>query len=131
MLPMAGISRRAFLAGTGVVAAGVIASRAGALGPAGKPMRLGGPIFVKSDDPAVLAKAHRDLGYRAAYAPSDLSLNDKDRIAGLVKEFARQDVVIAEVGAWKNMLDPDPVKRKDNVTYVHRETCSGRDARRA
>jgi hypothetical protein len=32
-------------------------------------MRLGGPIFVKSDDPAVLAKAHRDLGYRAAYAP--------------------------------------------------------------
>ena len=27
-------------------------------------------------------------------------------------------MVIAEVGAWKNMLDPDPVKRKDNVTYV-------------
>ncbi len=77
-----------------------------------KPMRLGGPIFVKSDDPAVLAKAHRDLGYRAAYAPSDLSVTDKDRIAGLVKEFARQDVVIAEVGAWKNMLDPDPEKRR-------------------
>ncbi len=81
-------------------------------------MRLGGPIFVKSDDPAVLAKAHRDLGYRAAYAPGDFSVNDTDRIAGLVKEFARQDVAIAEVGAWKNMLDPDPVKRKDNVTYV-------------
>ena len=83
-----------------------------------KPMRLGGPIFVKSDDPAVLAKAHRDLGYRAAYAPSDLSVTDKDRIAGLVREFARQDVVIAEVGAWKNMLDPDPEKRRDNMTYV-------------
>ena len=81
MLPMAGISRRAFLAGTGVVAAGVMARRAFA--SAAKPMRLGGPIFVKSDDPAVLAKAHRDLGYHAAYAPSDLSLNDKDRIAGL------------------------------------------------
>ncbi|MDX6459835.1 MAG: hypothetical protein QOE55_3532 [Acidobacteriaceae bacterium] len=116
MLP--GISRRAFLARTGVVAAGVMAGGAGALRSAAKPMRLGGPIFVKSDDPAVLAKAHRDLGYRAAYAPGDLSVNDKERIAGLVKEFARQDVVIAEVGAWKNMLDPDPVKRKDNVTYV-------------
>jgi sugar phosphate isomerase/epimerase len=98
------------------MAAGVMARRAFA--SAAKPMRLGGPIFVKSDDPAVLAKAHRVLGYRAAYAPSDLSVNDKDRIAGLVKEFARQDVAIAEVGAWKNMLDPDPAKRKDNVTYV-------------
>ena len=27
-------------------------------------------------------------------------------------------MVIAEVGAWKNMLDPDPEKRRDNVTYV-------------
>jgi hypothetical protein len=44
--------------------------------------------------------------------PSDLSVTDKDRIAGLVREFARQDVVIAEVGAWKNMLDPDPEKRR-------------------
>ncbi len=41
-----------------------------------KPMRLGGPVFVKSTDPAVLAKAHRDVGYRAAYAPSDLSVED-------------------------------------------------------
>jgi sugar phosphate isomerase/epimerase len=73
---------------------------------------------VDSGDPAVLAKAHRDLGYRAAYAPRDLSLTETDRIAGLVKEFARQDVVIAEVGAWKNMLDPDSEKRRSNMTYV-------------
>lgn len=26
--------------------------------------------------------------------------------------------MIAEVGAWKNMLDPDPQKRADNVAYV-------------
>jgi sugar phosphate isomerase/epimerase len=118
MLPLGSISRRAFLARTGVVAAGAVGNRAGAFRTAEKAMRLGGPIFVKSNDPAVLAKAHRDLGYRAAYAPADLSVNDKDRIAGLVREFARQDVVIAEVGAWKNMLDPDPQKRRDNVTYV-------------
>jgi len=32
----------------------------------GRALRLGGPIFVKSDDPAVLAHAHRALGYCAA-----------------------------------------------------------------
>src|ERR1700733_9406434 len=110
------ISRRGFLAKSGGVVAGAMAARV--LNASQTAMRLGGPIFVKSDDPAVLAKAHRDLGYRAAYAPSDLAVNDKDRIAGLVREFARQDVVIAEVGAWKNMLDPDPEKRQQNMAYV-------------
>ena len=110
------ISRRGFLAKSGGAVAGAMAARV--LNASEKAMRLGGPIFVKSDDPAVLAKAHRDLGYRAAYAPSDLSVTDKDRIAGLVREFARQDVVIAEVGAWKNMLDPDPEKRRQNMAYV-------------
>ncbi len=100
-------------------------------GASSMPMRLGGPIFVKSDDPAVLAKAHRDLGYRAAYAPSDLSVTETERIAGLIKEFARQDVVIAEVGAWKNMLDPDPEKRRQNMEYVTREAGSRGNAGRA
>ena len=112
MLPTTSISRRGFLAGAGAL----MASRA--FGSTPQPMRLGGPIFVKSDDPAVLAKAHRDLGYRAAYAPAELSVNDKDRIAAMVKEFARQDVAIAEVGAWKNMLDPDAEKRRQNLSYV-------------
>ncbi len=106
------LSRRGFMAGM----AGTVACRALAAGP--RPMRLGGPVFVKTDDPAVLAKAHRDLGYRAAYAPSDLSVNDTDRIAAMVMEFARQDVAIAEVGAWKNMLDPDAEKRRQNMEYV-------------
>lgn len=84
----------------------------------GKRVRLGGPIFIKSDDPAVLAKAHRDIGYRAAYAPSGLSINDKDRISAVRDEFARQDVVIAEVGAFNNTLDPDPNKRRQNIEFV-------------
>jgi sugar phosphate isomerase/epimerase len=106
------LSRRGFVAGS----AATVASAA--LASDTKMMRLGGPVFVKTKDPAKLAKAHRDLGYRAAYAPGDLSINDKDRIAAMVKEFARQDVVIAEVGAWKNMLDPDTEKRRQNMDYV-------------
>ena len=83
-----------------------------------KTIRLGGPIFVKSEDPAVLAKAHRDLGYRAAYAPRDVAVGDQDKISAIVKEFAHQDVVIAEVGAWVNMLDPDAEKRRKNFEFV-------------
>ena len=32
-------------------------------------VRLGGPIFTETTDPMELARAHRRLGYRAAYCP--------------------------------------------------------------
>lgn len=108
MLP----TRRGFLAGA------LAWSAATVVRSASRPLRLGGPVFVKSTDPAVLAQAHRDLGYRAAYAPANLSVTDTDTITAWVREFARHDVAIAEVGAWKNMLDPDPEKRRSNMTYV-------------
>ena len=76
-----------------------------------KRMRLGGPIFINSDDPGALAREHRRLGYRAAYVPK-VELQDKDRLQAIVNEFAAQDVVLAEVGAWVNMLDPDAEKRR-------------------
>ncbi len=79
--------------------------------------RLGAPIFLKSDDPAELAREHRRLGYRAAYAPA-VDLHDRPKIDAIVREFAAQDVAIAEVGAWVNMLDPDPEKRRKNLDYV-------------
>ena len=119
------ISRRGFFSNAGRAALTSLAA-AGALAPsaanAGAPrparvLRLGGPVFVKSDDPAVLAQAHRDLGYRAAYAP-EVKLNDGDRIKSIIREFSLRDVIIAEVGAWKNMLDPDSAKREANMAYV-------------
>src|SRR5271157_936050 len=83
----------------------------------GQPVRLGGPVFLKSDDPAQLAREHRRLGYSAAYCPMALS-TDTDRIREICKAFAAESVVIAEVGAWKNMLDPDAPMRKANLAYV-------------
>jgi len=80
-------------------------------------MRLGGPVFVDSQDPAVLAEAHRTLGYRAAYVP-EVKIGDHDRINAIMKEFAARDVIIAEVGAWRNMLDPDLEKRRQNMAYI-------------
>lgn len=118
------ISRRGFLSRTSSAALASIALRApvdsGAAEAAevARPMRLGGPIFVNSGDPAVLAEAHRALGYRAAYVPQDARLPDKPRLEAIIKEFAARDVAIAEVGAWKNMLDPDLEKRRQNMAYV-------------
>jgi sugar phosphate isomerase/epimerase len=114
-----GISRRHFLKQTaagGAAAAMPMLLRAGATASR-RPMRLGGAIFLNSEDPGEQAREHRRLGYRAAYAPK-VELKDKDRIKAIIKEFAAQDVALAEVGAWVNMLDPDPDKRRKNMSYV-------------
>jgi sugar phosphate isomerase/epimerase len=80
-------------------------------------VRLGGPIFLRSEDPGELAREHRRLGYSAAYCPA-AELQATERVRAIEKAFAAENVVIAEVGAWKNMLDPDAAKRKENLDYV-------------
>jgi len=80
-------------------------------------IRLGGPVFLKSDDPRELAHEHRRLGYSAAYCPK-ADIKDSDRIKAIVEAYAAEDVVIAEVGAWVNMLDPHTEKRIENQRYV-------------
>ena len=58
------LSRRAFLGRTGTMAALAAANTPvwGTPTSPVRPMRLGGPIFLKSDDPAELAEEHRRLG---------------------------------------------------------------------
>src|SRR6476661_3579703 len=80
-------------------------------------IRFGGPIFLKSDDPGELAAEHRRLGYSAAYCPP-VKLSEKERIRAIESAFRDARVVISEVGAWKNMLDPDAGKRRGNLAYV-------------
>src|SRR5690242_49708 len=99
------------------------AAAAGMLRAATGKVRLGGPIFLRSADPAELAREHRRLGYSAAYCP-DTKIEDAARVE---RAYSAENVVIAEVGAWKNMLDPDAAKRKANVDYVV-ERCALADA---
>jgi len=80
-------------------------------------LRLGAPVFNAPQDPEGLALAHRQIGYRAAYCPA-VGLNDKQRIRDIERAVAKHDVVIAEVGRWCNLLDPDPVKRAENLQRV-------------
>ncbi len=118
------LTRRGFLRGACLagVSAGTMASGLASSGPrsgrrASVPIRLGGPIFQKSDDPEQLAMAHRNLGYGAAYCPA-IALNDSDRIRATAAAFAKHDVVIAEVGRWVNLLDADPDRRTANLKTV-------------
>lgn len=106
----AGVSRRTFL---GALAAAPLLPAVAA----GTPIRLGGPIFLKSDDPVALAKEHRRLGYSAAYCPA-VSVNDAVRLKAIRHAYAAENVAIAEVGAWRNILDPDLEKRAANLAYV-------------
>jgi len=110
---MTTIERRTFLAGAAAAAAATVA---GAAESAGR-LRLGAPVSVPGDDPEALARAHREKGYRAAYCPN-VRLDDAARLRDTVAAFARHDVVIAEVGRWVNLLDPDAEKRKKNLATV-------------
>ena len=112
------IDRRTFLQST-LAAGAALAVTARAAVPAGtsRPLRLGGPAFAKTDDPVELARWHRDAGYRAAYCPK-VEFADAARIRAVEAAFAGADVVIAEVGRWCNLLDPDPEKRKKNLANV-------------
>src|SRR6266487_1361226 len=108
--------RREFLAAA--CAAPVLGLRRESKGaPQARTIRLGGPIFLKTDDPGELAREHRRLGYSAAYCPA-ARVDDADRVRAIRTAFATEQVVIAEVGAWRNMLDPDAQKRADNLRYV-------------
>ncbi len=77
-------------------------------------MRLGVSLDIKSDDPKDMARAYAKAGYGAATCPA-VSLDQPERIRGLRESFQRQDVMLAEIGAWSNMLDPDPQRREANI----------------
>jgi sugar phosphate isomerase/epimerase len=104
-----GVTRRTFLGAAAAVPFLPVAT--------GTPIRLGGPTFLKSDDPAALAREHRRLGYSAAYCPP-VDVTDTARLKAIREAYAAENVAIAEVGAWRNILDPDPQKRAANLAYV-------------
>jgi len=78
-------TRRSLLAGLGALA---FAS------PSPNKIRLGGPVFLKSDDPHELAREHRRLGYSAALCPR-AKADDSARVRDIEQAFAGENVVIA------------------------------------
>jgi len=80
-------------------------------------VRIGAPTFFPDDDPMAWAKNARDQRYRAVYAPN-VSLNDAPRIKAFRDAVRQNDLVIAEVGRWCNLMDADPEKQKQNLQAV-------------
>lgn len=81
-------------------------------------LRVGAPVFLKTEDPVLQAREHRRRGLSAAYCPDFASLSDPKLLRQIENSFLAENVVIAEVGAWRNILDPDSEKRKTNLEYV-------------
>lgn len=81
-------------------------------------IRLGGLLKTDDDDPWKLAKAYREFGYRSAICPQ-VKLADKERIQALREAFQHEDVLLAEVGCWTNLVDPDDENRKRNLNYAY------------
>lgn len=79
---------------------------------AGTPLasvRLGGPLFQEYKDPDEWIFLLHQAGYRAAYCPVSPGA-DESVIRAYRDAAGRHDMVISEVGAWSNPIDPDPEK---------------------
>lgn len=81
------------------------------------PIRVGGPVFDAGEDYREWAAAARRLGYRAVYAP-DVALNDREGIDTVKAACAENDLVIAEVGRWNNLMDRRADEAKKNLDSV-------------
>jgi sugar phosphate isomerase/epimerase len=77
-------------------------------------MRLGMSLAISSEGPQEIARAYVKAGYGAAVCPP-ASLDQPERVRAIREAFAQHDVMIAEVGVWNNMLDPDPARREANL----------------
>jgi sugar phosphate isomerase/epimerase len=75
-------------------------------------IRLGGPLFTRTDNPDDWIKELRSFGYRAAYCPVDISASH-DEISAYKKAAKKADIIISEVGVWKNPISPDETERND------------------
>lgn len=80
-------------------------------------MRLGADFSHYSLDPEAYAAKYRAWGYRAATCPK-VGVAETEKIRALREAFARADVVIGEVAAWVNPLDPRPEEKARNLKVI-------------
>lgn len=103
-----------------VLRAAALAAGAAFQGAAVRPPKallLGAPLFFQTADPRELAHEARRQGYSAAYCPP-AAPHEKDKLKAIEQGFAAENVVLAEVGVWVNLLDADPARRPQNLQQV-------------
>jgi len=77
-------------------------------------MRLSGPIAEKTGDPFEWVAAVRRAGYTAAALPLGPEADDAT-VSAWLEVAAKEDILITEVGAWSNPIDPDSVKAREAI----------------
>jgi len=111
-----GFNRRNFIKTGAIAAAGLIFVpkylKAERSNMAGNPIRLGGPVAGNYTDPAEWVKSVKLLRYSAAYCSVQPGASI-ELIRSFRSEAKKNNILIAEVGAWCNTLDPDELKRKE------------------
>ena len=102
------MKRRSFISmsASGLAALAVMPSGLTASTTAQSKVRLGGPVFEKYNSPEEWVTALKKLGYRAAYCPVSPGA-ETEMIKAYQIAAAKNDIVIAEVGAWSNPISPD------------------------
>lgn len=105
------MKRRSFitLSASGIAALSMMPTELAATSTSQSKVRLGGPVFEKCKSPEEWVAALKKLGYRAAYCPVSPGA-DSALIKAYQTAAAKNDIVIAEVGAWSNPIDPDQEK---------------------
>jgi sugar phosphate isomerase/epimerase len=79
-------------------------------------MKLGGPILSEYKDPESWARACKALDYKAAYCPVTTD-TDSSLVRAYAAKAETDGIIIAEVGAWNNPLDSDPVAREKAIEH--------------
>lgn len=110
------VNRRAFVKTAALLGAGFTFAppvlRAAKKELTGYPIRLGGPVAGKFSDPSDWVKAVKRLGYSAVYCPVQPG-DSAELIRAYRDEAKKSNILIAEVGAWSNTLDPNESVRKE------------------
>jgi len=83
-------------------------------------MRVGLASPLNHNNAQHWAKQLRELGCGCVNFPLNCN-DDKDRVKAYVDAARENDLVIAEVGVWNNMLDSDTEKRKAAIDYNIRQ----------
>lgn len=80
-------------------------------------MKLGVSSPLQHDSPAKWARKHKELGLEAInFSPS--CEDEPALVDAYVKEAKAQGLTIAEVGVWRNTLDPDEEARRKAIRFA-------------
>ncbi len=81
-------------------------------------MRIGGEIKKTCDNPEQWLALARELEYSCVLAPAISSPENLEEIKAYRNAAKQNDIVIGEVGIWKNTLSPDETERKAAIDYA-------------